>query len=75
MSEMLHHQPRAAVHRNAAIFELVPFDLLTISCSRKNFVMIPQTIQTTTRPQTGTAENNPRRYAVTSLASTRAQRT
>jgi len=32
-TETLHHQPRAAVHRNAAIFELLK--VLTISCTHK----------------------------------------
>jgi len=35
---MLKHHPRAAVHRNAAIFELPK--LLTIPCSHKKFMMI-----------------------------------
>ena len=38
-TETLHHQQRDAVHRNAAIFELLK--LLTISCThKKNFMMI-----------------------------------
>ena len=42
-SETFNHQPCAAVHRNAAIFELS--ELLTITCSRKNFMVILQRVQ------------------------------